>query len=167
MWITTRKISSACNVFNLPHILCPTAFCMINILLYMYQWGLTARARPCAARTRPFGLIVTPNRALRAPPPIPASLLLIQPQKRNENCRKLCTGATIGPYIFLFILFLKSFLIFSFVNLSLFFSPSLISSYSSLLILLFLFFSCNSSCIFLPLLILLFFLISFNNINVY
>ncbi len=34
-----------------------------------YQWVLTARARPCAARTRLFGLIATPNGALRAPPP--------------------------------------------------------------------------------------------------
>jgi hypothetical protein len=30
---------------------------------------LAARARPCAARTRLFGLIDTPNGALRAPPP--------------------------------------------------------------------------------------------------
>jgi hypothetical protein len=29
---------------------------------------LAARARPCAARTRLFGLIATPNRALRGPP---------------------------------------------------------------------------------------------------
>jgi hypothetical protein len=31
-------------------------------------WVLAARARPCAARTRLFGLINTPNGALRAPP---------------------------------------------------------------------------------------------------
>jgi hypothetical protein len=43
---------------------------------------LTARARPSAARTRLFGLIATPNGALRAPPPIAASLL---PQKKNKN----------------------------------------------------------------------------------
>ncbi len=30
---------------------------------------MAARARPCAARTRLFGLIATPNRALRAPHP--------------------------------------------------------------------------------------------------
>jgi hypothetical protein len=34
IWITARKISSARNVLNLPHILCSTAFCMNNILLY-------------------------------------------------------------------------------------------------------------------------------------
>jgi hypothetical protein len=38
--------------------------------------GLAARARPCAARTRFVWLIYTPNGALRAPPPIAASLLL-------------------------------------------------------------------------------------------
>jgi hypothetical protein len=38
---------------------------------------LAARARPCAARTRLFKLIATPNRALRAPPPIAASLLFL------------------------------------------------------------------------------------------
>jgi len=42
---------------------------------------LAAGARPCAARTRLFGFIATPNRALRAPPPIAASLLLIRPTK--------------------------------------------------------------------------------------
>ncbi len=42
---------------------------------------MASRARPCAARTRLFGFIATPNGALRAPPPIAASLLLIRPQK--------------------------------------------------------------------------------------
>jgi hypothetical protein len=42
---------------------------------------LAARARPCAARTRLFGLFATPDRALRAPPPIAASLL--PPNKKN------------------------------------------------------------------------------------
>jgi hypothetical protein len=37
---------------------------------------LAARARPCAARTRHFDLITTPNGALRAHPPIAASLLI-------------------------------------------------------------------------------------------
>jgi hypothetical protein len=45
------------------------------------MWILAARARPCAAGTRLFGFIATPNRALRAPPPIAASLLLIRPPK--------------------------------------------------------------------------------------
>jgi hypothetical protein len=31
-------------------------------------WVLAAHARPCAARTRLFELIATPNGALRAPP---------------------------------------------------------------------------------------------------
>ncbi len=44
---------------------------MINL------WVLDARARPCAMRTRLFGHIATPNWALRAPPPIAASLILI------------------------------------------------------------------------------------------
>ncbi len=38
--------------------------------------SLAARARPCAARTRLFGIINMPSGALRAPPPIAASLLL-------------------------------------------------------------------------------------------
>jgi hypothetical protein len=38
---------------------------------------LAARARPCAARTRIFGLIATPNAALRATPPITASLFFL------------------------------------------------------------------------------------------
>jgi hypothetical protein len=42
---------------------------------------LATRARPCAARTRPFELIATQNRALRVPPPIAALLLLIRPPK--------------------------------------------------------------------------------------
>jgi hypothetical protein len=49
---------------------------------------LAARARPCAARTRLFGLIKTPHWALRPPPqPIAASLLLIQPSKLNKIYR--------------------------------------------------------------------------------
>jgi hypothetical protein len=42
---------------------------------------LAARARPCAARTRLFELIVNSNGALRATPSIAASLLLIRPPK--------------------------------------------------------------------------------------
>ncbi len=41
---------------------------------------LAARARPCAARTRLFGLIATPNGALRAPVPAHRSFLF-DPQK--------------------------------------------------------------------------------------
>ncbi len=37
-------------------------------VLSLYQWVLASRARPCAARTRLFGLIATPNGTLRAPP---------------------------------------------------------------------------------------------------
>ncbi len=39
------------------------------------EWVLAARARPCATRIRLFGLIATTNGALRAFPPIAASLL--------------------------------------------------------------------------------------------
>ena len=46
---------------------------------------MTARARPCAERTRLFGLIAKPNGALRAPPPIAASLLLIRSPKIDKN----------------------------------------------------------------------------------
>jgi hypothetical protein len=45
------------------------------------MWILAARERPCAARTRLFVFIATPNGALRAPPTIAASLLLILPPK--------------------------------------------------------------------------------------
>ncbi len=38
-------------------------------------------------RTRLFQLIATPNRALRAPPPIVASLLIIRPPKMNKIYR--------------------------------------------------------------------------------
>jgi hypothetical protein len=44
-----------------------------------YYWVLAARARPCAARTRLFQLIATPNMALRASPPTAASLPIIRP----------------------------------------------------------------------------------------
>ncbi len=53
----------------------------INYRYNSHQWVLAARARPCAARTRLFGLIATPNGALRAQPPIAASLFLIRPPK--------------------------------------------------------------------------------------
>jgi hypothetical protein len=46
---------------------------------------LAARARPCAARTRLFGLITKPNGALRAPPPIAASLLLFRSPKIDKK----------------------------------------------------------------------------------
>jgi hypothetical protein len=46
--------------------------------IILYKWVLAARARPCAARTRLFGLINMLNGALHAPPAIAASLL---PQK--------------------------------------------------------------------------------------
>ncbi len=44
---------------------------------------MAARARPCAARTRLFELIATPNGALRAPPPRPSQLrcFLFEPEK--------------------------------------------------------------------------------------
>jgi hypothetical protein len=45
---------------------------------------LVGFGRPCAARTRTFGLIATPNGALRAPPPITASLLFSLYSK-NKN----------------------------------------------------------------------------------
>jgi hypothetical protein len=63
------------------------------------------------------------KRGAARPPPIPASLLLIRPQKINENYRKLCAGATICPNFFRFILYLYSFLSFLFDNLFLLFSP--------------------------------------------
>ena len=121
---------------------------------------MASRARPCAARTRLFGLIATPNGALRTPRP---SQLRCSP-KINKIYRtlslaprpppphrsfadpsgnivgsKLCTGATTGPNFFRFFLFLYSFLIFSFcysllILLSFFNFFSFIYSYSCLLI---------------------------------
>ncbi len=41
------------------------------------QWVLASRARPCAARTRLFWRIATPNGGAARPPPIAASLLHI------------------------------------------------------------------------------------------
>ncbi len=131
---------------------------------------MASRARPCAARTRLFQLIATPNRALRAPLcPSQLRCLLFDP-KNKQNILNLdrphpglfsfhgitdamkyevscpcpthhsfadpfgnilgseCTGATIRP----------NFFDFSFCISTLFLLSFLISSYSSLLNLLFL-----------------------------
>ena len=105
---------------------------------------MAARARACAARTRLFGFIATPNRALCAPPPIAASLLLIRSLKPANRSfadpsddilwSKLCTGATICSTFFRFILLKNCFLILSFCY------TLLILLFLSLLILLVLFF---------------------------
>ncbi len=63
-----------------------------TIYLYHNWWVLRARARLCAPRTRLFGLINTPNGALRAPPPIASALFLIRPQKINKNISNSITS---------------------------------------------------------------------------
>ncbi len=50
--------------------------------IFPNSWVLASRARPCAARTRLFGLITTPNGALRAPRP---SQLRCSPQNKKIN----------------------------------------------------------------------------------
>ncbi len=54
---------------------------------YLLLVGFGARARPCAACTRLFGFINTPNGALRAPPPRPSQLryFLFDPQKYLQS----------------------------------------------------------------------------------
>ncbi len=52
--------------------------------IYIDQWVLAARARPCAARTRLLELIAMPNGRCAPHPPIAASLLLIRPPKINK-----------------------------------------------------------------------------------
>ncbi len=49
--------------------------CTYDLLVGFGRACAPVRARPCAARTRLLGLINTTNGALRAPPPIAASLL--------------------------------------------------------------------------------------------
>ncbi len=89
-------------------------------MLLTYKWVLAARARPCAARTRLFELIATPNGPLRAPPPRPLQLrcflffFLSTGPQRQYNMR-------IADFVILFF----------------FFSPFQFFSFSSLLILLF------------------------------
>ncbi len=58
---------------------------------------LVGFGRPCAVRTRLFGLIDMPNRALSAPPPIAASLPP-PPKKKNQlfplHCILLSSAAS-------------------------------------------------------------------------
>jgi hypothetical protein len=103
---------------------------------------LAARARPCAARTRLLGLIYMPNGALRAPPPMAASLLLI-----NENYRNYVPMRPNPRTFFVLSGFIKFFDLFFLLT----------SFYSSLP---FYFFLLISSVLF-------FYLNSFNYINVY
>jgi hypothetical protein len=103
-----------------------TSLAIVMCSLFRY-YILVGSDRACAPVrcAHPF-FWAKPNGALRVPPrppPIPASLLLIRPQKINEKYRKLCAGATICRNFFRFILFLYSFLIFSFCYLFLLFSP--------------------------------------------
>ncbi len=64
---------------------------------------MAARARPCAARTRLFGLGITPNGALRAPPR-PSQLRCFPKNKKstiskNKNLSLLArTWAARGVY---------------------------------------------------------------------
>jgi hypothetical protein len=114
--------------------------------------GFGPRARPCAARTRLFELIASPNGALRpppypsiaamkyenpCPPPRPSQLRYSFRQYFGVKDLKLCTGATIRPTFSGFLFYI--FLIFSFCYSLRFLLSFSISSYSSLLILLILF----------------------------
>ena len=96
------------------------------------QWVLAARARPCAARTRLFGLIATPNGALRTPHLRPSQLRCF-----SFDPKKFIKSVELGPptsRAFFFPQDHRGYEI-SALFVILFF---LISSYSSLLILLFL-----------------------------
>jgi hypothetical protein len=69
---------------------CPV-FEQVNSLddYYLLTSGFWPRVRARALRVPVFFLIATPNRALRAPPPIAASLLIIRPPKISKIYRTL------------------------------------------------------------------------------
>jgi hypothetical protein len=73
---------------------------MTGVQLAIYnKWVLAARARPCAARTRLFGLINTPNGSLRAPPPAHRSFAPPPKIKKYSKNKMLPFWPELGPQI--------------------------------------------------------------------